>query len=204
MIVATVRDGSNPGRAGDSPQRQSPSPARAGRNEGGLDCTEQNGQTPGDIFGFAQSYKTGAPGSAGATSSNPDVTIQAGQLDEGLSGVTGSQITDTGLHGSDGGHPQGGGDSVRYTDPFGYMGNANRDVTAPNQVGGPSDSTKMIDGFSPGPTLPVLQNNRPVSTGAGEGTVAGASHPDAMATGPQPRNGNSGSAAGPKHPNAGR
>lgn len=202
MIVATVRDGSNPGRAGDSPQRQSPSPARHGRGDGGLDPTEQNGQTPGDIFGFAQSYKTGAPGSAGATSSNADVTIQAGQLDEGLSGVTGSQVTDTGMPGSAGGRPQGGGDSVRYTDPFGYMGNANREVTASNQVGGPSDSTKFIDGFAPGPTLPVLESNRPVSTGAGEGHVAGASHPDAMSHGPQPRNGNN-DAAGPRHPNAG-
>jgi hypothetical protein len=202
--VATVRDGENPGRQGGRAQRQSPAPERNGRAEPSLDPTEQLGQTPPDIFGFAQSYHTGAPGSPGARGGNADVTIQAGQLDEGLSGVTGEEITSTGLHGSQGGSQPGGGEGIRYTDPFGYMGNEHRESHSPMQIGGASDSTKGIDGTAPGPTLPVLENNRPVDTGAGEGHVTGAPHPNAMSTGPQPRNGNRGDAAGPSHPNAGR
>lgn len=184
--MATVQDGSNPGRKGHQPARQSPSPARQGRGGSG-DPTEQPGQTPPDIFGFAQSYSTGAPGTQGATGSNADVTIQAGQLDEGLSGVTGSEITDTGAPGSAGGHKGAGGDGVRYTDPFGYMGNDHRDSVAANQVGGPSDSTKGIDGFSPGPTFAVLENCRPVDTGAGDGHVRGAGNPNAEGGGTSPR-----------------
>jgi hypothetical protein len=176
--VATVSDGQNPGRSA-TPQRQSPGSARAGRAEGGLDPTEQLGQTPPDIFGFAQSYSTGAAGSAGANRNDADVTIQAGQLDEGLSGVTGSEITDTGAEGSQGAtHPMGG-ESVRYTDPFGYMGNDHRDSHAAMQVSGPGDSTTWgaDNGFS-GPTLPVLEGNRPTDTGVGKGHVH-AKHPNA-------------------------
>lgn len=202
--MATVRDGENPGRQGGNPQRQSPAPERQGRNTGGLDPTEQLGQTPAEIFGFPLSYSTGAAGSQGARGGDADVTIQAGQLDEGLSGVTGGEITDTGLHGSQGGTPFSGGESVRYTDPFGYMGNEHRESHASMQIGGPHDSTQALDAFTPGPTLPVLENNRPTQTGAGQGSVTGASHPDAMSSGPQPRNGNRGQAAGPSHPDAGR
>jgi hypothetical protein len=178
--MATVSDGQNPGRS-STPQRQSPGKARAGRGLSGVDPTNELGQTPADIFGFSQSYSTGAPGSQGATGPDADVTIQAGQLDEGLSGVTGDEITSTGLHGSQGASPHAGGEGVRYTDPFGYMGNDHRDSHASMAVSGPGDSTVFGDdsGFS-GPTLPVLEGNRPTTTGVGEGHV-NVKHPNAGA-----------------------
>lgn len=177
--MATVSDGQNPGRS-STPQRQSPSPARSGRGSSG-DPTEQPNQTPPDIFGFSQSYSTGAKGSQGATAPDADVTIQAGQLTEGLSGVTGDEITSTGLHGSQGASPHAGGEGIRYTDPFGYMGNDHRDSHASGTVSGPGDWTAMGDdsGFS-GPTLPALEGNRPTDTGIGKGHVS-AKHPNAGA-----------------------
>lgn len=196
--MATVRDGENPGRQGASPSRQSPAPERNGRGEAGLDPTEQLGQTPDEIFGFSMHYSTGAPGSQGARGGDADVTIQAGQLTEGLSGVTGGEITDTGLHGSQGAvNSNGGPDGVRYTDPFGYMGNDHRDSHTSAHIDGTGDWTQANDmGYGEGPTLPALEGNRPLSTGAGDGTARGASHPNAVDSGPQPR------PAG--NPNAGR
>lgn len=196
--MATVSDGTNPGRQGASPARQSPAPARQGRVEAGLDPTEQIGQSPDQIFGFPIHHSTGAPGSAGGKrGGDGDVTTQAGQLEEGLSGVTGDEITSTGAAGSQGAkNSNGGPDHVTYTDPFGYMGNAHRDVATSGHVAGMGDWTQANDmGYGEGPTLPALEGNRPVSTGAGSGSVRGASHPDAMDSGPQPH------AAG--NPNAG-
>lgn len=180
--MATVNDGTNPGRQGASPARQSPSPLRQGHGEAGLDPTEQLGQTPGEIFGFAQSYHTGAPGSQGATGSDADVTVQAGQLEDGLAGVSREQITDTGLHGSQGAsNSNGGPDGVRYTDPFGYMGNDHRDSHTSAHIDGVGDWTQANDmGYAAGPTLPSLEGNRPLSTGAGEGHTS-CKHPNAGA-----------------------
>lgn len=177
--MATVSDGQNPGRQGASPARQSPSPLRNGRNEGGLDPTEQAGQTPSDIFGFAQSYHTGAPGSQGATAGDADVTVQAGQLEDGLAGVSREQITNTGLHGSQGAtNSNGGPTAIRYTDPFGYMGNVHRETHTSGHVDGVGDWTQANDmGYAAGPTLPSLEGNRPLSTGIGEGHVH-AKHPN--------------------------
>jgi hypothetical protein len=184
--VATVSDGQNPGRS-STPQRQSPATKRQGAGHGGPEPTAQPGQLPADIFGFSQSYSTGAPGSQGARGGDADVTIQAGQLEEGLSGVTGDEITSTGLAGSQGHRPSAGGEGVRYTDPFGYMGNEHRESHASGTVSGSGDWTAMGDdsGFS-GPTLPALEGNRPTSTGVGSGSVRGAGHPNAMDSGPQP------------------
>lgn len=195
--MATVSDGQNPGRSA-TPQRQSPAPKRQGRGEAGLDPTNELGQTPSEIFGFAQNYSTGAPGTAGAhADAGLDVTVEPGQLDEGLSGVSGSEITDTGAPGSQGAHPLAGGESVRYTDPFGFMGNDHRDSVTRGAVDGHGDWTTFGEdsGFS-GPTFPILEGNRPVDTGVGRGSVRGASHPNAMDHGAQPR------PAG--NPNAGR
>ncbi len=178
--MASVSDGTNPGRSA-TPQRQSPSPKRQGRGGGPSDPTVQEGQLPSEIFGFAQHYSTGAPGTQGATGPDPDVTVQAGQLEEGLSGVTGKEITSTGLDGSQGARPQAGGEGVRYTDPFGYLGNDHRDSHASGQVSGPGEWTAFGEdnGFS-GPTLPALEGNRPTDTGIGKGHVH-AKHPDAGA-----------------------
>jgi hypothetical protein len=179
--MATVSDGTNPGRS-STPQRQSPAPKRNGAGGGPSDPTVQKGQLPDEIFGFAQSYSTGAPGTSGASGGDADVTIQAGQLEEGLSGVTGDEITSTGLHGSQGHSPSAGGGSVRYTDPFGYMGNDHRDSHASMAVNGSGDSTTWGDdnGFS-GPTLPALEGNRPTETGIGHGHASKHKHPNAGA-----------------------
>lgn len=187
--MATVNDGTNPGRQGATPGRQSPAPARQGHGDAGLDPTNQLGQTPSEIFGFSQTYNTGAPGSQGAAPGNADVTIQPGQLDEGLSGVSDGEITDTGLHGSQGAsNANGGPDGVVYTDPFGYMGNDHRDSHTSAHIDGIGDWTQANDmGYAAGPTLPSLEGNRPLSTGAGAGSVRGASHPDSMESGSQPR-----------------
>jgi hypothetical protein len=178
--VATVSDGQNPGRSA-TPQRQSPSPARSGHG-GVSDPTNQLGQTPGEIFGFSQSYHTGAPGSQGGDVDHEDVTSQSGQLEDGLAHVSGNEITDTGLHGSQGATPQAGGESVRYTDPFGYMGNDHRDSHASGTVTGPGEWTAWGEdnGFS-GPTLPVLEGNRPTETGIGQGHVRHSPHPNSGA-----------------------
>lgn len=177
--MANVSDGQNPGRS-STPQRQPSSGAkRQGRGESGIDPTNQLGQTPSEIFGFPQHYSTGAPGSSGG-SADADVTIEAGQLDDGLAGVTREEITSTGLHGSQGAAANGGGGtSVRYTDPFGYQGNVHREAHASGNLDGPGDWTTSgaDNGFS-GPTLPGLEGNRPTDTGVGKGHV-GVKHPNA-------------------------
>jgi hypothetical protein len=202
--VATVSDGQNPGRSA-TPQRQSPSPARSGHGEVTGGPTVQRGQLPDEIFGFPQSYSTGAPGSGGGAMDSSDVTVQDGQISDGMSGLTKAEVVETGMPGSQGARPHAGGEGIRYTDPFGYMGNDHRDSHASGTISGPGEWTAFGDdnGFT-GPTLPGLEGNRPVSTGIGGGSVTGASHPDAMDSGPQPRNGNGGRAAGPRHPDAGR
>lgn len=166
--MATAKSGQNPGRTGQ-PARQNPAPARAGR--GGGDPTNQLGQTPATLpGGFASHYSTGLAGTTGAsTSEDADVTNLPGQLDEGISGIGADVTADSGLHGTPGGHPAHGGESVTYTDPYGVIGGVNRDVTTSLQIGGPEDSTKVIDGYSPGPSLPGLENNRPTDTGLGKG-----------------------------------
>ena len=45
-----------------------------------------------DIFGFSQTYSTGAPGTTGASGPDADVTIQAGQLDAYSVGLSGRAI----------------------------------------------------------------------------------------------------------------
>lgn len=174
--MAAVSDGTNPGRSG-KPERQSPSRKFNGRPLSGVDPTNQIGQTPSEIFGFSQSYSTGAPGSAGShTGPGTDVTEYDGQLEESVTGLSGSAITSTGAPGSTGASAgKGGSDTVTYTDPFGYMGNVNREVTVTGSVNGPGDWTTWGDdnGFS-GATLPALQDARPTSTGAGQGRVRGA------------------------------
>lgn len=186
--MATVRDGENPGRQGATPARQHPSPLRQGRGESGLDPTEQLGQTPSEIFGFSQNYSTGAPGTSGKATDTSDVTVQDGQLSDGLSGLTEEEVTSTGLHGSQGAvNGNGGPDSVMYTDPWGYIGGVNRDISVSAHIDGIGDWTQANDqGYAAGPTLPALEGNRPVSTGAGSGSVRGAGHPNAMSSGPQP------------------
>jgi hypothetical protein len=171
--MATIADGTTPGRS-SQPARQSPARHRQGRGETG-DDTMESVQTPSDIFGFAQTYSTGARGSAGGGSVPADVTLQKGQLDAGLAQVSGSEITSTGAPGSQGTTNRGGGEAVTYTDLFGVIGGVNRSVTTTGVVSGSGDWTQFnSDGYDSGPTLPALQNARPTSSGAGQGHVRGA------------------------------
>jgi hypothetical protein len=169
--MAAVSDGTNPGRS-PRPERQMPSRERNGRGGAG-DPTEQPGQTPPDIFGFAQNYSTGARGSAGArTSASTDVTMQDGQLEEGVTGLSGSAVTSTGAGGSTGASNRGGGETVTYTDMFAYPGGVHRETSVSGVISGNGDWTQAnSDGYAGGPTLPILQNARPTSTGAGQGHV---------------------------------
>ena len=158
------------------PSRQSPSTKQNGRQGGTSDPTSPSNQTPSDIFGFTQVYSTGARGSGGAAEGSSDVTTERGQIDPGLAMVTKQEITSTGAPGSQGASRSGGGDSVSYTDPFGYLsGGGDQDSYPGAAVDGPSDWTTFGEGsgFS-GPTLPALANGRPTSTGAGSGRVRGA------------------------------
>ena len=173
--MAAVPEGANAGRIGHA-ARQAPGRGRQGRSEPGIDPTNQNGQVPSEIFGFAQSYSTGARGSSGSnTGSGTDVTMYDGQLEESVTGLSGSAITSTGAPGSQGASNSGGGESVTYTDMFGVQGGVNREVTVQGRISGEGDWTQANDmGYSGGPTLPILQNARPTSTGAGRGRIRGA------------------------------
>ena len=172
--MATVQDGTNPGRS-PRPQRQSPAPARKGHGTGS-DPTNQLGQTPADIFGFSQTYSTGARGSQGSrTTPSTDVTEMDGQLEESVTGLKGAAVASTGAPGSMGASNRGGGETVTYSDPFGLPGGEHRDSTTTGTVSGNGDWTQAnSDGYAGGPTLPILANARPTSTGAGQGHVRGA------------------------------
>jgi hypothetical protein len=176
--MAAVTEGANPGRTNTQGSRQSPARGQHGRSGGTSDPTSPSDQTPSDIFGFAQTYSTGARGSTGAPSQdgpNGDVTVERGQLDPGLAQVSGSEITSTGAPGSQGARNSPGGDTVTYTDPFGYLGQEHRESSTAGRVSGSGDWTQANDmGYDGGPTLPVLQNARPTSSGAGQGRIRGA------------------------------
>jgi len=171
--MATVpNNGTNPGRAG-RPMREDPARTYNGRQAGG-DPTNMPGEPATSVFGFQNPLSTGAPGSAGAGTSNGDVTMYDGQLEQSFTGLSGRDVTSTGMAGSSGAAPGGGGGtSVSYTDPFGFPGGVNRTVETSGTIDGVGDWTQANrDGYAGGPTLPILQGNRPLSTGAGQGHVS--------------------------------
>jgi len=173
--MAAVTNDSNPGRS-NRPARQAPSTKFHGRPAAGTDPTNMPGQLPGDIFGISQSYSTGAGGTHPSSlddTANDHVTVERGQLDPGLAMVEGSEITSTGAPGSEGARYAAGGETITYTDFYGYMGQEHRESTTQGRVSGDGEWTSFgeSNGFS-GPTLPVLQNARPTSTGAGQGRVS--------------------------------
>lgn len=172
--MASTTDGQNPGRTG-RPERQSPGRKRQGHADG-LDPTALPGQLQTEIFGFTVPSSTGARGTTGSnTTPGEDVTMYDGQLEESITGLSGAAITSTGAPGSEGARNSNGGETVTYTPAFGIYDGTAREVSVQGRVSGSGDWTQANDmGYDGGPTLPILQNNRPTSTGAGRGRVRGA------------------------------
>src|SRR5215472_17039265 len=102
--------------------------AISGVPSGGVDPTNELGQTPPSLFGVAQTYSTGATGSGGAVYSDAvDPTNEPGQVDEGLSGTTSAQNAATGAPGSTAAQNHGTGpDAVKFTRPGSYLTGTNQ------------------------------------------------------------------------------
>lgn len=131
------------------------------------DPTNQPGQYPPGsehgIFGGPLPTSTGAPGSPGGGSGATDATNEPGQTEDGLTGVTESQITQSGAPGSQGAQDHdGGGSSVTYTKASDGIGPYEQ-VTKSDDLSGPGDSTGANDsGYATGgPQLPGIKGNEP-------------------------------------------
>jgi hypothetical protein len=168
MAIESTND---PGRS-PRPSRTSPSRVRNGRAAPGTDPTNMPGQPENEVFGQRNPNTTGAPGSRGASRGGPDVTMYDGQLEQSFTGLKGAQVTSTGAPGSQGASPRGGGETVTYTDTFAHLSPGYLGSSTTGQIGGEGDWTQFgeANGFS-GRTLPILENNRPTTTGAGQGHV---------------------------------
>lgn len=134
---------------------------------GGGDPTLEPGQYPPGadhgIFGGPLPAGTGAPGTAGATGGS-DPTTEPGQTQDGLTGISEAQITQTGAPGTQGTVPDPGGSSqVTFTRPGSYLTGTYDPVTVGYTTDGPQDGTQANDdGYaSGGPQLPGLKGNEP-------------------------------------------
>jgi hypothetical protein len=139
----------------------------SGTNENS-DPTNEPGQYPvtadqHGIFGGPLPSGTGAPGSPGAYPGPADATNEAGQTEDGLTGISEDQITQSGAPGSQGAvNANGGADTVTYTEasdgilPY-------KEVTVNDSVSGTADWTGAnTQGYgSGGPQLPGIRGNEP-------------------------------------------
>lgn len=132
------------------------------------DPTEEPGQYPvGDwgtaIFGGPLPTGTGAPGTRGATAGG-DPTNEPGQTTDGLTGISESEITQTGAPGT-GTTPNdaGGGTGVTYTRPGSYLTGTYQQDNYSDDLSGPTDSTQANDeGYATGgPQFPGNKGNEP-------------------------------------------
>jgi hypothetical protein len=138
----------------------------SGTSETG-DPTNEPGQYPpgswGDaIFGGQLPSGTGAPGSAGGHAAL-DPTTEQGQLEDGFTGLTTDEITQTGAPGTQGAVDHtGGGDAITYTTPTDGIGPYQMTSTT-DDVTGPGDWTGANDqGYATGgPQLPGIKGNEP-------------------------------------------
>jgi hypothetical protein len=163
MATAT----NNQPRRGSAPSRQDPAVLKNGSAGNATDPTYEGDQAPADVFGFHNQTSTGLTGSA-HNEQPSDVTLEQGQNDPGPMNVKEDFITNTGLtdQASQGAQQSSAGQTIRYTDVFGVQGGVNRDATTKGVISGPGDWTQAnADGYSGGPTLPMLEGNRPSSTG---------------------------------------
>jgi len=137
------------------------------------DPTNEPGQYPVGgwgtaIFGGPLPQGTGAPGTAGGGGTGGDPTVEAGQLTDGLTGLSDSDIAHTGAPGSTGSQPGNAGtDSVTFTRPTaGVTTYASETVT--DEISGARDWTQANDdgyGTSFPGQLPGLKGNEPQAGG---------------------------------------
>ena len=142
---------------------------------GAGDPTNEPGQYPVEdsaqrgIFGGPLPSGTGAPGSAGGGGQGGDPTTEPGQLEDGLTGITTAEITQTGAPGTQGSTEAlgNGPDTISFTRPAAGL-TAYQTETVRDSVSGPADWTQANDdGYgSGGPQLPGIRGNEPR---AGEG-----------------------------------
>lgn len=134
------------------------------------DPTNEPGQYPPglayetEMFGGPLPTGTGAPGTKGGGSGGTtDATNEPGQTEDGLTGISEQEITQTGAPGTQGAvDNDGGSDTITYTEasdgilPY-------RMVTVRDSVDGPEDSTGANDqGYATGgPQLPGIKGNEP-------------------------------------------
>jgi hypothetical protein len=144
----------------------------SGIGAGDTDPTAEPGQYPGDpswsnaLFGGPLPTGTGAPGTQGARYSGAvDPTNEPGQLDEGLTGMTAAETSQSGAPGmSTTPNTEGGGTAITFTDPGTQPGvGAYKSETVTDDLSGPRDSTQANDqGYaSGGPQLPGIAGNEP-------------------------------------------
>ena len=138
----------------------------SGVNETG-DPTNEPGQYPpsaeNNIFGGPLPTGTGAPGTRGAYPGAADATNEPGQTEDGLTGLTEAQITESGAPGTQGAVDNPGGpDAITYTMPQDGIG-PYANVTKNDATSGPQDSTQANDdGYATGgPQLPGIRGNEP-------------------------------------------
>jgi hypothetical protein len=153
-------------------RRQSDPTTKVSGAGGGGDPTLEPGQYPPGtdhgIFGGPLPAGTGAPGTAGAGSGS-DPTTEPGQLEDGLTGISESQITQTGAPGSQGTTPDPGGSSqVSFTKAGSYLDGTYESESVGYTAEGPADGTQANDdGYaSGGPQLPGIRGNEPQAGGA--------------------------------------
>jgi len=134
------------------------------------DPTLQEGQYPpggwgSSIFGGPLPDGTGAPGTAGARwSAGTDPTNEPGQTEDGLTGISEDEITQTGAPGTQGAQDStGGADSVSFTTPGSYLTGSYDMQQVSDDVSGPGDWTGANDeGYATGgPQLPGIRGNEP-------------------------------------------
>jgi hypothetical protein len=149
-------------------ERASPG-AYSGERESG-DPTNEPGQYPvggwgNAIFGGPLPEGTGAPGSGGGQGAGDDPTVEAGQLSDDFTGLSDSDIEDTGAPGTAGArHSSGAGpDAVTFTRPGSYLSGSYTEDTVRDRVDGPANWTEANDsGYAAdGPKLPGMHEPTP-------------------------------------------
>jgi hypothetical protein len=152
----------------DGRKQATPTTKVSGAGGGTGDPTLEPGQYPPGsdhgIFGGPIPAGTGAPGTAGASGMPDDPTNEPGQTQDGLTGISEHDITNTGAPGTQGSSPDpGGSSSVTFTKAGSYLSGTYDPETVGYTTDGPADGTQANDdGYaSGGPQLPGIKGNEP-------------------------------------------